>query len=183
MIRENFMKKIEKEINKYFEKKITDIVSLDKLNSFIDRNTPFIEYLVKHEDDHCALKEILWAIQHDISDEFIKDVYEYDNDDLMMAVTYELLNKKYLKTQEDLDNFRLINSSYCQWVILEAVRNNIREDLIQRLKDIYIINIKKDETKTMVKELLFDKMRNVLELMKNGASEEEIQQEIDKEIY
>lgn len=181
MIRQNFMNKLEKEINKYFKKKITDIVSLDKLNSFIDRNTSFIEYLVEHEDDHCALKEILWAIQHDISDEFIKDVYDYNNDDLMMAVTYELLDKKYLKTQEDLDNFRLVDCPYCQWVILEAIRANIGDEQIQRLKNIYINNSKKEEAWT-IKGILMHKMRNVLELMKNNASEEEIQQEIDKEI-
>lgn len=183
MIRENFMKKLEKEINKYFEKKITDIVSLDKLNSFIDRNTSFIEHLVEHEDDHCALKEILWAIQHDISDEFIKDVYNYNQDDLMMAITYELLNMKYLKTQEDLDNFRLVDCPYCQSVILEAIRGNMADEQIQRLKDIYIDNIKKDEEVAWtVKGILMHKMRKVLELMKNNASEEEIQKEIDKEV-
>lgn len=117
-------------------------------------------------------------IQHDISDEFIKDVYNYNQDDLMMAIAYELLYMKYLKTQEDLDNFRLVDCPYCQSVILEAIRDNIGDKQIQQLRDIYINNTKKDEEVWVVKGVLMHKMRKVLELMKNNASEEEIQKEI-----
>lgn len=97
----------------FFPEKILGGVDIDKICSFMERNSSFIAEMLSVEDHKVpSIIEVFVAIHFEIPDEFIIYVFKNSKNVLMMQSIYHLLMEECITSKEEIDELLKMDSDY-----------------------------------------------------------------------